>query len=183
MDNLQRTHRLVAEFRRQRIASSWGQDVLQFHTTLWYTWLALSCLDKAFPLADVDMGGGVDSELPTGCSLTSYQSNDPSPMLTDESPVAFPLNDSPGGDSASSSPGVLLLPAVVNNERNNGRDSGLNEVSKRVQRQRQRNILRHRARKRANAMRERPPKAGHDIHCPSRLCRGKFSQCGVIDHL
>ena len=49
MSNLNRTHALVSEFRMQRLASAWGDNVLQFYTTLWYAWVSLSSLCKSSP--------------------------------------------------------------------------------------------------------------------------------------
>jgi hypothetical protein len=138
MDNLKQTHRLVAEFHRQCIASSWGQDVLQFYTTLWYAWLALSHLEKMFLLVNANTGDRDGSEFPRS-SPTSYKPDAPLPMLFEESSIASAFNDSLVEDSIPGSPGILLSSAI-----NNERSSSVNAVSKRVQRQRERNILRHR---------------------------------------
>ena len=53
--NLQRTERLVSELCSQRLATSWGDDVLHFYTTLWYTWVTAQQLYKKFLL-----GKGLD---------------------------------------------------------------------------------------------------------------------------
>ena len=44
IENLQRTRQLVGEFRLQRLQTDWGQDVLQFFTTLLFAFMALRIL-------------------------------------------------------------------------------------------------------------------------------------------
>lgn len=42
IENIKATHQLVDEYREHRITSGWGDDVLQFYTTIWYAWISLS---------------------------------------------------------------------------------------------------------------------------------------------
>jgi hypothetical protein len=77
MENLHRTERLVGEFREHRLASNWGDDVLQLYTSLWYAWISLSPLDPAN--AQVRVGGR-----PGGHITAIASQSDPS--IVSESP-------------------------------------------------------------------------------------------------
>lgn len=51
-ENLLRTQSLIKEFREQYLATGWGDDVLQYYTTLWYAWITLSSQLQGFPLPE-----------------------------------------------------------------------------------------------------------------------------------
>lgn len=158
MDNLHRTHRLVGEFRKQRLATSWGDDVLAFYSTLWYAWISVSRLNMAVSFDDPMYSPGEKMLVDVA---------PPSPLSVDNgNGDIIPINDT-------------VVPTV--------HDAGVNDHTPdsedRLTKQQTRNRMRRKKRRVAHKFEERAPKDGHIYPCPSPICQRKFSRLGYFDHM
>ena len=105
MDNLKRTERVACELRRQRLAASYGDDVLAFYWTLWYTWEALSCEQTATIGGDVEL---TPAFVPVGKPLPVDIDVDPSPTDVD-----MTSGDSPLSSTSLNDPPLVAAPVVT----------------------------------------------------------------------
>jgi hypothetical protein len=167
--NIQRTQRLVDEFRQQRLSSS-GDDVLQFYLTLWYAWANLSRLAKTFSQEDtshfsfqeVDHLAG-SSVYPTSSSTATITIDDFLPMSIDSLPIAMESDSGRNGDHGMASGG-----GSGNTTRSERRRAFAKERKK--------------ARREADKFVDRQPKA-KAWACPAKGCKRTFDRGGLFDHL
>lgn len=182
--NMKRTERLVTELRSQRLATSWGDDVLQFYTTLWHTWVSTHSLYKKFlgEGPDVAMGDPPPrvNHSPDNSILRGSAILDSTAVGTHLMPVDGPQPqldapcDQHAGDSSANIPSVL--PPVLN-----GRSVAKTERQR--QRQQERNKARRKTRHQNHILGERLPQPGLNFPCPSPICMRTLSRLGYFDHM
>ena len=169
MPNLNRTHRLVSEFRMQRLADGAGDDVLQFYTMLWYAWVSLSSRYKF-----LSPGGPLDTDMDCGDLSTPILIELPAMIAVDALPVATAipsLADNTPSSSVSSASATLPV------------DDPLGKMSRQKERQQERNRNRRHRKHRTNLTAARPTPPGYDLECLSPTCERRLNQLGLLDHM
>jgi len=174
ISNIQRTQYLVEEFRQQRLASSWGDDVLQFYLTLWYAWGSLSRLAKTFSQEatssvsfhedDLWAGSSVYPNSSTSIATVPFDDPSPSPMSVD--PLPFSMASGSGEvDNYDVTP--------------NSNDKHTN----RLERRRLQAKNRKKARKEVYKFKDHESKPVKKWECPVPTCQRTFNRGGLFDHL
>ncbi|GBE89655.1 hypothetical protein SCP_1603190 [Sparassis crispa] len=163
INNVRETQEVVSQLRYQRLQSGFGDDVLQFFTTLWYTWKSLSHMSELVAVPDIFIvGGDTHSEPPA----TSED------ILAEEQENALSFDT-----LAITSPGTRQIHEICSptaSHLTQGRDtlSHLEEKKKR-----------RKEKKHAKAHSQRPQKPGFDFTCPIPHCAGYYHRAGLLDHL
>jgi hypothetical protein len=184
--NLKRTERLVSELRSQRLATSWGDDVLQFYTTLWYAWVAAQRLYKKFLLGegpDVVMGdplhGADHSE--DNSILGDLANSDSTAVGTHPMPIDGPQPQPDASCDQQAGVSPANIPSVLSPTPNG--HSAAPKTERQRQRQQERNKARRKARHQNYILGERPSQPGIDFPCPSPTCKRRLSRPGYFDHM
>jgi len=157
--NIRQTRQLIPEFRLHRLATGWGDDVLQFYATLWYAWKSLFRMRPSLAFAPPNPD-------PSGISIGGQAASISSPFnLT-------AVNDIPLSSVTAPS---IPLSAVLHCEHTQA--SNLSSATPpRRQSRKEKNLAR-----RAHAVAQRPSKPWHIYTCP--ICLRKLNRNGFIDHL
>ena len=182
--NMKRTERLFSELRSQRLATKWGDDVLQFYTTLWYTWVSTHSLYKKFlgEGPDVTMGDPLPrvNHSPDNSILHGSANLDFTTVGTHLMPIdgPQPQPDAPYDQHAGDSPANIpsVLPPVLNG-------CSATKTERQRQRQQERNKARRKTQHQKHILGERPPQPGLDFPCLSPICMCKLSRSGYFDHM
>jgi hypothetical protein len=181
MSNIKRTHRLVSELRKQRLASSWGDDVLQLYTALWYAWVSLSSQYKSFP-----MGGQADVDTPHEDSSILRDPSDMAPTpISNELPSMSVDNIIPApttlGNQSSAKATTPNTASPVSATHNDASD-GLVKSERQRQRQIERNKRRRGLRHQASLLRKQSPEHDQVNPCPGPNCKRILNRFGLLDH-
>jgi hypothetical protein len=165
VDNLKRTERVAGELRRQRLAVLYGDDVLAFYLTLWYTWEALSPRLHTMP-------AGVERDPP----VFALPVDEPSPMDMDFDPSPMHVTAGDGLSSPASPAGDQDSPRFM-------ATSIVSPVSgPSLQKSRRDKVYRKRQREKKRLVELCSPRA--IFECSHPLCLGrKFTRPGFFDHM
>jgi len=166
MQNLHVTLGLVPEFRRYRMATKGGDDVLSLYDTLYRAYVSLPMLRRSgiasVPLLELGDAGGQ-----MAASICSSSLADDTAMMVDHFDAPLP-SDSLAGPSNAASLGSDVAILV---------DS---QAAKRAQKLERRHENRRNKRKDA-ARSKRPERSGFHFCCT--LCDSYFNRNGLLEHL
>jgi hypothetical protein len=162
MDNLHRTHYLVGEFRKQRLATSWGDDVLAFYSTLWYAWISVSRLNMTVSFDEPMHSPGEEMLVDVAPSPSAQ----PAMSADNGNDVIIPINDA-------------FVPTVYDANGNGHTPDSEHKLTKQQARNKERRKMKRAARK----LEGRAPKDGHIYPCPSPICQRKLNRLGYFDHM
>lgn len=157
IDNLRRTERVAAELRRQRLATTYGDDVLAFYLTLWHAWKALSRQFQTLSANELQLGL---VSTPIANQSPPSSSNPPAtttPSFTDE---LFPTDIDIDPSPVETPLGSAVLPSFQS-------------------------ATRDRRYRRAQRQKMLKAKCGPSLKfpCPYPLCGDrKLSRSGFLDH-
>jgi hypothetical protein len=165
MENLHVTLGLVPEFRRYRMATKGGDDVLSLYDTLYRAYVSLPMLRRSgiasVPVLELGDAGGQMT-----ASICSSSLADDTAMMVDHFDAPLP-SDSLAGPSNAASLGNVAIP-----------------VDSQAARRARKLALRHenRRNKRKDAARsKRPERSGFHFCCT--LCDSYFNRNGLLEHL
>lgn len=156
---------LVPEFRRYRMATKGGDDVLSLYDTLYRAYVSLPMLRRSsiasVPLLELGDAGGQMT-----ASICSSSSADDTAMMVDHFDAPLPSDSLAGPSNAASLGNVAILV-----------DS---QAAKRARKLERRHENRRNKRKEA-ARSKRPERSGFHFCCT--LCDSYFNRNGLLSHL